>query len=255
MGERRALFDFHDFISSWSHLLMAVFMLFAGMIMLRQARSQIRMNRLAVAFYAATAVTLFAFSAVFHSVKYVGEDDRRFWQLLDQSAIFFLIYGSNVPLLVYFLPPRRRNFLLVLMGAVAVVGAMMLWTRPKHEVLALAYVVIGFLGMLPIRTYFRYIGWWGVWWVAVMASTYTTGAICEAIKWPVIVSDGFFRLSYHEMLHLFVVAGTLAHTILLVKYVIPTGRKSRRQPPAPRAAAAEGAAMPRPAVWPSWKRN
>lgn len=220
------MFDFHDFVSSWSHLIMAAFMVFAGIILLRITYWHPRINRLSVQVYVSTAVILYTFSGLFHGVNHVSEDDRRFWQILDQSAIFALIYGSNVPLLVYLLPARRRNWLLVLMGGIAVVGMMTLWTKPKHEVLAAAYVAIGLLGMFPLRTYFRYIGWWGILWVFLMAGSYTLGAICEAVKWPTLVAEGTMRLTYHEMLHLFVIAGTTAHTILLVKYVLPTANRT-----------------------------
>jgi hemolysin III len=216
------VFDFHDFISSWSHLLMAGFMTFVGLIMYRLTRRQPLLNAMSLMFYAGTAVALFTLSGLFHGVRHIGSDDRRFWQLLDQSAIFGLIYGSNVPLLVYFLPARRRNVLLIIMGAIAIAGSMLLWTNPKHEILALSYVGIGLLGLIPMRTYFHYLRWWGSIWVVIMAGTYTLGAICEAIHWPVIIRDGVYMFSYHEMLHMFVIAGTLAHTILLVKYVIPT---------------------------------
>lgn len=223
------MFDFHDFVSSGSHLLMAGFMLFVGLIMYRLTRRQPLINELSLGFYCTTAVILFTLSGFYHSVRYVSADDRRFWQVMDQSAIFFLIFGSNVPLLVYFLPPRRRNWLLLFMGAIAVVGAMSLWTKPKHEVLALAYVAIGFTGMLPMRTYFRYLRSWGLFWIFIMATAYTSGAVCEAIKWPVIVSEGMMRFSYHEVLHICVIVGTLAHVILLVKYVIPHGNRPRLQ--------------------------
>jgi len=222
------VFDFHDFIASWSHLLMAGFMLFVALLLLRLTRKQPLKNRLAVLAYAGSAVTLYVLSGVFHSVRYIGTDDRRVWQLLDQTAIFGLIYGSNIPLLVYLLPSQRRNWLLFLMGAIGLIGAMALWLQPQHEVLVVAYIAIGLLGLVPMRTYFRHIGWWGTVWVFIMAGLYVVGAICDAVQWPVLVSEGWLKLSYHETFHLFVIAGTTAHTILIVKYVIPTANPSRR---------------------------
>lgn len=216
------MFDFHDFISSGSHLAMAGFMLFIGCIMLRLARRHTHLQWLSILIYAGSAVMLYLFSGFFHSINYINGEDRRVWQLLDQTAIFALIYGSNVPLMVYFLPPRRRNWLLVLMGGIALLGAMCLWLKPKHEILVAAYVSIGLLGLLPVRTYFRYIGWWGSLWVFLMAFSYIGGAILEAVQWPVIVSHGFWRLSWHEIFHLCVMAGTTAHTVLIIKYVLPS---------------------------------
>jgi hemolysin III len=251
------LFDFHDFVSSGTHLAMAGFMVFVGLLMHRLTRKQPLQNALAIDFYATTAVALFALSGIFHSVRYVGTDDRRFWQLMDQSAIFFLIFGSNVPLVVYFLPPRRRNILLVMMLLIALTGCMLLWTNPRHEILAMAYVGIGVLGMLPMRSYFPYLGWWGTFWVLLMASTYTLGAICETVKWPVFIADGKMRFSYHEMLHLFVIGGTLAHVVLIIRFVIPHGNRpaSRGIPVDPARSVDHNSRVARSAIPPAWNAS
>jgi hemolysin III len=218
--------DFHDFISAWSHLLMAAYMLFAGLIMLRLAKGHSKLERLSIAIYAGSAIVLYSASGLFHGIQHFGVESKRIWQLVDQTAIFGLIYGSNVPLMVYFLPPRQRNWLLGLMGLVAVVGAMALWTNPPHALLCAVFVAMGFLGLVPMRTYWQYLGRWGALWVCIIATLYTLGAICEAIEWPVIVpGTSWFRFSYHEMLHLFVVAGTLAHNVLVVRFVLAHRRK------------------------------
>ncbi len=221
------MFDFHDFISSWSHLVMAGMMLFVALLLLRLTRNHPLPNRLAVLFYAGSAVALYTLSGLFHGVRYIGTDDRRVWQLLDQTAIFGLIYGSNVPLLVYLLPPRRRNWLLILMGGVGLIGAICLWTQPNHQVLVAAYIGIGLLGLVPMRTYFRTLRWWGSLWVFLMAGSYIFGAVCDAVEWPVLVREGWLKFTWHELFHICVIAGTVAHTILIIKYVIPAGNRSR----------------------------
>ena len=62
-------------------------------------------------------------------------------------------------------------------------------------------------------------------WVALLVAFYITGGVIEASKWPVIVPGW---LSYHELLHLFDMAGTVAHYALLLRVVLAT--PSRRFP-------------------------
>src|SRR4029079_16433629 len=115
-------------------------------------------------------------------------ETRRNWQLLDQTAIFWLIFGSNVPMLVYVVPGWVRNAVLALMAGITLVGTTCLWALPKrpHELLVVIYLWMGVLGLLPIRYYFARLGWPGMKWVALLTGFYITGGVAEAAQWPVI---------------------------------------------------------------------
>jgi hemolysin III len=227
--------DFHDPISSLSHLFMAVWAVLASVILLRLSARHTPAQRLSLVFYAATVVSLYTASGLFHGLRHETLEDRRVWQLLDQTAIFWLILGSNVPLLVYVLPPLWRTVQLALMGGITLAGTVALWALPKppHELLVVVYLTMGVLGLLPVRHYFARLGWPGMKWVAVFASFYITGGVIEAAKWPVIVTGW---LSYHELLHLFDMAGTVGHFALLLRVVTATPSRpaaGRRRPHGP----------------------
>jgi len=213
--------DLHDPVSSLSHLLMAAWAVLASVVLLRLSARHTRSQRLSIAFYAVSVVSLYTASGLFHGIRHESLHARRVWQLLDQSAIFGLILGSNVPMLVYVLPRRLRNRLLALMTGVALFGVVSLWVLPKppHELLVMAYLGMGILGLLPIRIYFRRLGWAGMKWIGLLAFFYIAGGVAEAVKWPVIVSGWF---GYHEFLHVFDMAGTVAHYALLLRVVVTT---------------------------------
>jgi hemolysin III len=213
--------DFHDPISSLSHLMMAGWTMLAAIVVLRLAARHTRTQRLSLIIYAAAVISLYTASGLFHGLRHETLEARRMWQLIDQTAIFGLIFGSNVPLLVYAVPPRVRNRVLALMGTITLIGVVSLWALPKppHELLVAVYVGMGVLGLLPIRYYFARLGWPGMKWVALLAFFYITGAVFEAAKWPVILPGW---LTYHEVLHLFDMAGTVAHYALLLRVVTAT---------------------------------
>lgn len=219
--------DFHDPVSAYTHLIMAAWSAFVAVILLRLTARHPPGHRLSILVYAVSAVTLYTASGLFHGIRHPSPAWWRAWQLLDQTAIFGLIFGSNVPIAVYLLKPRPRNWLLATMGAVGLVGAASLWLlpwvlgKPPHEVLIAAYLTMGFLGLLPIRAYFRKVGWGGMLWVFLLSFFYVGGAVSEAAKWPVIIEAGWWRFTYHEILHLADMAGTGAHLVLLLKYVLP----------------------------------
>lgn len=228
------MFDFHDEVSAGTHLVMAVWSAFVAAYLLRITRHHPTPHRLSVLGYAVSAVTLYAASGLFHGLAHPTPEFRRAWQLLDQTAIFGLILGSNLPLYVYLLRPAVRRRLLALMGLVALSGTGFIWlypvlagVGPPHELLVGAYLAMGFLGLTPVRAYYRRLGWRGMLWVFLLTSSYVGGAVCEAAKWPVIL-PGYF--TYHEVLHLADMAGTIAHLVLLVRFVLPT---VRTPPPRP----------------------
>jgi hemolysin III len=230
--------DFHDRISSSTHLLMAVWAVFASAFVLRLSARHTRSQRVSVVVYAVMVVTLYTASGLFHGIRHATEEGKRVWQLLDQSAIFGLILGSNVPMLVYLVPRRPRNRVLAIMTGIAVVGVGSLWLLPSppHELLVAVYIGMGILGFLPIRYYFARLGWSGMLWIFLLAFFYIAGGVFEAVKWPVILT-GQFVLTYHEVLHVCDMAGTVAHYVLLLRVVMMTpprgGPASTRRPHGP----------------------
>ncbi len=227
--------DFHDRVSSATHLFGAVWCLFVGLFLLRITRRQPLSHRLSILVYSASAVTLYTFSGLFHGIAHTSPETRRVWQLLDQSAIFWLIVGSNVPVAVYLLSPLSRNLQLGGMVLLAGTGTAGLWLLPQvpHNLLIGVYVSLGVVSLIPVRRYAQLLGWRGLGWIVLLCIFYIGGAVVEAVKWPTLLRDanGGPVIGPHEILHLADLAGTAAHLKLLLQYVLPFGeRKASRAP-------------------------
>jgi hemolysin III len=171
--------------------------------------------------YGVSMVVLYLASGVFHGMFYTSPEERRLFQKIDQSAIFFLIAGTNTPLLLFLLGGAWSRWFLRLMWGLAFVGVGCLWLLPKapHTVVVAVYLGMGWLGILPFVAYYRAVGWRAMNWMWAGAAFYTFGAVCELAKWPQLWGGPLF-VGPHEILHLADTLGTVAFFLFAVRYVI-----------------------------------
>lgn len=208
-----------DPISFSSHLLMAVWAVFATLVMYRLTANRPG-RRLPVMVYGASMVFLFLASSTFHAPPFAPQSEPwRLLQKIDMSAVYLLIAGTYTPVLSILLVGAWRRWLLRGVWFLAVSGVACLWLVPEVPFNAIVgiYVALGWIGTLPMPLYYRAVGWRAMNWVWVGAALYTVGAVCEMTGWPVIV-PGF---GFHEILHLTHSAACVAFFLLIVRHVIP----------------------------------
>ncbi len=213
-----------DPVSSASHLLTAVWAVYATLILVRLTPPR-SAKRWSVVVFGLSMVALYAASGTFHGVPYTREAnpaEHRFFQKLDQSAILILIAGTNTPILMTLLGGRSGRWFLGVMWALAATGVACLWVLPQapHWSIVAIYLGMGWLGVVPIVHYYRLLGWRDMNWMWYGAVFYTAGAVCELTAWPVL-SVYPIRFGYHEVLHLCDTAGSVSFFVFVVKVVIP----------------------------------
>ena len=105
----------------------------------------------------------------------------------------------------------------------AAAGSAVLWLLPKppHLAMVLAYIVMGVVGLIPIREYYQRLGWRGVVRIALLGGFYVAGGIFEAVEWPNPAPPWF---TFHGVLHVCDMAGTAVHFDLLVWVVLRNAR-------------------------------
>jgi hemolysin III len=221
--------DLREPVSSVSHLLTAAWGVFATLVMWRMAARRPGLVG-PLLLYGTTMVLLFLASGTFHGLHYDTFERFRFFQKLDQSAIYLFIAGTATPVLSVLLTGLWRRWFLRLIWMIALAGVGCMWLLPEapHAAIVGLYLGLGWLTILPMPILYRALGWRPMNWVWVGAALYSIGAICELAKWPKIV-PGF---GYHEVLHLTHSAATVVFFLFIVRYVIPY------RPDGPRAAVA-----------------
>src|SRR6185312_2351680 len=240
-----------DPICSASHLLTALWAAYAGLVLLRLTPPPLG-RRIAVAVFGLSMVLLYLASGIFHGVPFTRADNPeefRFFQKLDQSAIYVLIAGTNTPCLAILLSGRRARWFLALMWAIAAAGIACQWLLPKppHAVIVGLCLGMGWLGIVPIGRYYRMVGWRAMNWMWLGAAAYTFGAICELTEWPVIATTPL-RFGFHEVMHLCDTAGSMAFFVFILRHVVDyspaRGRITRERDSASSSSIRPGSAVP-----------
>lgn len=161
--------------------------------------------------YGATLVLLYSISAIYHSVR--GRV-KRVLRKLDHLSIYLLIAGSYTPFCLISLRGPWGWWLFGIVWSLAAIG-MLQEIKPRSEARVLSlviYAVMGWIVLVAIKPLLANLGLPGFLWLAAGGVTYTVGIVF-------FVFDEKFR-HWHGIWHLFVIAGSLAHFIAILFYVV-----------------------------------
>ena len=148
---------------------------------------------------------------MYHSVR--GRA-KRIFQKLDHLSIYLLIAGSYTPFCLVTLRGPWGWSLFAIVWTLAV-GGMVQEIKPRSEARVMSlviYAVMGWIVLVAIQPLIAGLGMAGFIWLAAGGILYTVGIIFYAF-------DERFR-HWHGIWHLFVMAGSLAHFIAILRYVL-----------------------------------
>lgn len=215
MMETLAIPGFSEPVSSLSHLIGAGACLVAGIVLLRRGRgSAARMFVLGV--FVFSCVFLLSMSGVYHLLEPRGTG-HAVLQRLDHAGIFLVIAGSFTPVHWLLFRGWARWGVLALIWTLAVTGitlkAIFFDDIPEWLGLSL-YLALGWIGLASGIALWRRYGGSLVRPLVYSGLAYTTGAVLEFLRMPVIVPG---VLGPHELLHLGVIAGIGFHFAFLFR--------------------------------------
>lgn len=173
---------------------------------------------LALTIYGVSLVLLFAASATYHMVKgspKVMEVLRK----LDHSAIYLLIAGTYTPFCIMFSGFWKWGLLAIIwsLALIGIVVKIFIINAPRW-LNAGIYVVMGWLCIAAIGEMLRVLPPWALTWLVIGGITYTLGAVVYITKtmnfWP-------GKFGFHEVWHIFVILGALAHFIAIAFFIAP----------------------------------
>ena len=164
-------------------------------------------------------IALYGASALYHSVM-VKDRILRVFRKIDHMMIFVLIAGSYTPVCLIVLGGSLGYTLLTVVWTIAIIGMLIkaLWiTCPKWFssiiYIAMGWVCLGVFGQLwstlPHSAFL---------WLLAGGIIYTIGGVIYALKLP-IFNNRHRYFGSHEILHLFVMGGSICHFIFMYLYV------------------------------------
>jgi hemolysin III len=172
--------------------------------------------------YGGSMIALYLASSVMHGAK-VGERWLRRLRLLDHAAIFLLIAGTYTPVALVLLRVEAPGWGWSLFGVAwgfALLGVVfkLFWLEAPRWLSTVLYVGMGWMAAVAIVPLLQALPWTGIGWLLGGGLAYSLGAVVYATKWP---NPWPRRFGYHEIWHLFVLAGSAFHFVLMLHYVLP----------------------------------
>jgi hemolysin III len=168
-------------------------------------------------------VELYTVSAAYHIGRW-PERTRRVLRSLDHANIFVLIAGTYTPLCFNILDGWLRVAILCIIWFLAALGIAfsVLTLRLPRWVGASLYIGMGWVAVLAIPGFLAVLPWTAVATLVLGGLLYTIGAVIYARRWP----NPFPRiLGFHEVFHLFVIAGSVAFAACIWIWALPFPRR------------------------------
>ncbi len=168
-------------------------------------------------------VELYTVSATYHIGRWPART-RRVLRSLDHANIFVLIAGTYTPLCFNILDGWLRITILSIIWFLAVLGIAfsVLTLRLPRWVGASLYIGMGWVALLAIPGFLAVLPWTAVATLVLGGLLYTIGAVVYAQRWP----NPFPRiLGFHEIFHLFVIAGSVAFAACIWLWALPFPRR------------------------------
>lgn len=162
--------------------------------------------------YAAALVVMFGASALYHRFPWRSATRRLWARRLDHSTIFLFIAASYTPFALLCFSGASRWLLIVFPWVGAVVGMLLelVWIESPRWLKALAYLSVGWVGVVAAPQLFSSVGIGASVLVIVGGGLYSLGAVVYATRWP----DPVPRvLGFHEVFHLLVVAAAVTQFV------------------------------------------
>lgn len=206
-------------VNSMSHLFGAVLSL-AGMILLiaRSANAGSMVHLMSALIFGLSLIMLYSSSSVYHWVI-SGAKVIRVLRKIDHCMIYVLIAGTYTPICLLTLKGKLGIGLLIAIWALAVLGVVLklVWFDAPRWLYTGFYLLLGWLAVFFIYPISLALPGKGVFLLVLGGLLYSIGSLFYALK-PKSLKLWVF--GFHEIFHLFILAGSITHYIFVYKYVL-----------------------------------
>ena len=197
--------------------LMAVFAALPLLIRAAQAPDRIHLACLTV--YIVSMILLYAASTIYHTLD-ISPRVNQILRKLDHMMISILIAGTYTPVCVIVIGGQAGLGLLCLIWAIAIVGILIkaFWINCPKWFSSVLYIGMGWVCVLSFTSLINNLSPAAFGWLLAGGIIYTIGGVIYALKLP-IFNARHKNFGSHEIFHLFVMAGSFCHFILMYQFV------------------------------------
>ena len=209
-------FEIKDPGSAITHfigMLMAAFA--ATPLLIRAASNPDKIHLISLSIFIISMILLYAASTTYHTLN-LSERTNRILRKIDHCMIFMLIAGSYTPVCLIVLGGKVGYTLCAIVWGIAIAGIILklFWITCPKWFSSIIYISMGWLCVLAMVPLVQALPAAAFVWLVAGGVIYTVGGIIYALKLPLFNSRHQFFGS-HEIFHLFVMAGSLCHYVVM----------------------------------------
>ena len=177
------------------------------------------MTMIGMSVFMISMILLYGASTSYHSFD-ISEKANLRLKRLDHMMIFVLIAGSYTPVCLTVLRHGVGMRLLAIVWGLAIVGMIfkLLWVTCPKWVSSVIYIGMGWVCILAMPQLLAGLSFGAFMWLLAGGLFYTVGGVIYAMKFPVF-HNRFQYFGCHELFHVFVMAGSLCHFIVMYVYL------------------------------------
>jgi hemolysin III len=204
-------------ITHFIGMLMAVFA--AVPLLIKATQNADKIHIISLAIFIISMILLYAASTLHHSLN-LSENGNRLFKKIDHMMIFVLIAGTYTPICLIALEASVGIPLLIMAWSIALVGIFVkaLWINCPKWFSSLLYIAMGWACVFAFTPILNSLSGAAFGWLLAGGIVYTIGGVIYALKVPLFDAK-HKNFGSHEIFHLFVMAGSFCHFILMYNFL------------------------------------
>lgn len=173
------------------------------------------MSAIALIVFCTSMFLLYMSSTILHTFD-ISPSVNEMLQKLDHAMIYVLIAGTYTPILLKYLAGLEGWIFTIAMWACAIIGIVikLCWFSAPRWLQTVLYIAMGWAILFDISI-FQSMSGMAVLLLALGGISYTAGGVIYILKKPNISA----QFGFHELFHMFVLAGSLFHFFMIFFYV------------------------------------
>ena len=208
--------------SAITHFIGMVMAIFASVpLLFKAAQEPDRIYIISMTIYAASLILLYAASTTYHTFD-ISEKVNTILKKIDHMMISVLIAGSYTPVCLIVLKGRLGIILLSIVWAIAIAGILIkaFWVYCPKWVSSVLYIGMGWTCVLAFTQLLNNLSPAAFGWLLAGGIIYTVGGVIYALKLP-LFNSRHKNFGSHEIFHLFVMAGSACHFVVMYAFLLP----------------------------------
>lgn len=205
-------------ITHFIGMIMAI--LAAWPLLLKAAQNPNRLYLIAMSIYAASLILLYAASTTYHTFD-KSPKINTLLKKIDHMMISVLIAGSYTPVCLLVLRGKIGIVLLTIVWSIAITGILIkaFWVYCPKWVSSILYIGMGWTCILALPQILEALSPAAFGWLLAGGIIYTVGGVIYALKLS-IFNNRHKYFGSHEIFHLFVMAGSACHFIVMYRFIL-----------------------------------